>query len=226
MNKDTPALAVDRDPAVPAWPLAVAAVLVALGVAGLRSARVHAFDMRVLLAMRHPSDLAQPLGPPWLQEMLRDFVALGGTGVLTLFVAGGFGFLWVSGRRFDARWFAGGIIGAFAIGSGLKHLIGRPRPELVPHEAWTFTAGFPSGHTMMATVTWLLLAFALTDAGGERAVRNLALLGALLIAFLVGSGRVYLGVHWPSDVVAAWGLGIAWVWLLRRAMRRCPDGPG
>lgn len=204
---------------VPVWPLLVAGALIALGLAGLLFAQVHAYDVRILLALRHPSDLAQMLGPRWLQDMLRDFVGLGGIGVLVLFIAGGLGLQWLTGRRRDAGWFLGGVIGAFVIGSVMKHLIGRPRPELVPHTAYTFTASFPSGHTLMATVVWLLLAFALADAVGKHAVRGLAIAGALLIALLVGVGRVYLGVHWPSDVVEAWGIGIAWIWLLHFARR-------
>lgn len=198
----------------PVWPLAVACVLIALGLAGLLLAAAHAFDIRILLAMRHPGDPAQPFGPRWLQDALRDFVGLGGIGVLVVFIAGGIGIEWLAGRRHDAGWFLGGVLGAFVIGSVLKHVIARPRPELVPHAAYTFTASFPSGNTLMATVVWLLLALALADAIGKRGVRVLAVAGALLIAFLVGVGRVYLGVHWPSDVIEAWGLGIGWVWVL------------
>lgn len=202
--------------AVSIWPFCVAVVLIALGFAGLLLAPVHAWDIRILLGMRQAADPATALGPRWFQDMLRDFVGLGGIGVLVLFIAGGIGLLWLADRRREAGAFLGGVIGAFVIASVLKHLIGRPRPELVSHAAYTFTASFPSGNTMMATVVWLLLALALADATGRRGVRNLAVLGALVIAFLVGVGRVYMGVHWPSDVVEAWGLGIAWVWLLRR----------
>ncbi|MGH8153319.1 MAG: phosphatase PAP2 family protein [Rhodanobacteraceae bacterium] len=206
-----------RRKAVPAWPLIGACVLIALGFAGLLAAPVHALDMRILLAMRHPADLAQPVGPLWFQGMLRDFVGLGGIGVLVLFIAGGLGVLWLSRRHGDAWWFLGGVIGAFIIASVMKHLIGRPRPQLIPHETYVFTASFPSGNTMMAMVVWLLLAFAVADAVGKRAVRDYAVFGALVITFLVGAGRVYMGVHWPSDVIEAWGLGIAWVWVLRYA---------
>ena len=200
---------------MPWWPLLVACALIVLGFAGLLLAPVHVLDGRVLLALRDPVDPAQMLGPRWLQDMLRDFVGLGGIGVLVLFIAGGLGLLWLAGRRRDAGWLLGGVIGAFVVASVLKHVIARPRPELVPHAAYTFTASFPSGNTLMATVVWLLLAFALADASGRRAIRNLGVLGALVIALLVGVGRIGMGVHWPSDVIEAWGLGMAWVWLLR-----------
>jgi undecaprenyl-diphosphatase len=210
---------------VPVWPAVVAGLLIALGVAGLLLASAHALDVRVLLAMRHPGDPAQLLGPRWLQDALRDFVGLGGTGVLAVFIAGGLGIQWLAGRRRDAGWFLGGVLGAFAIGSGLKHVVARPRPELVPHAAYTFTASFPSGNTLMATVVWLLLALALANAIGKCGVRVLAVAGALLIAVLVGVGRVYLGVHWPSDVIEAWGIGIGWVWLLCYARGRRLNAP-
>lgn len=210
---------------IPAWPLVVACILIAIGFWGLLLASVHVFDIRILLAMHHAGDPAQALGAPWLQDMLRDFVGLGGIGVLVLFIAGGMGLLWLAGRRREVVWFAGGVAGAFVIATVLKHLIARPRPELVPHAVYTFTASFPSGNTLMATVVWLLLALVLADVTGKRGVRNLAVAGALLIAFMVGAGRVYMGVHWPSDVIEAWGLGIAWVWCLRYARGQRVNAP-
>lgn len=219
MSRSVPLVTPARRRALPAWPLAAGIVLIALGFAGLLSAPVHALDTRILLALRHPANPAQLAGPPWFQDMLRDFMGLGGIGVLILFIAGGLGILWLAGRRREAWWFLGGVIGAFIIASVMKRLIGRPRPELIPHETYVFTASFPSGNTLMATVVWLLLAFALADAAGKRAVRDYAVFGALVIAFLVGVARVYMGVHWPSDVIEAWGIGIAWVWLLRLGVR-------
>lgn len=210
---------------MPAWPLAAAAALIVLGLAGFLWAPVHALDIRILLAMRHPETPSQLLGPPWFREMLRDFMGLGGEGVVVIFIACGLGVLWLAGRRREAWWFLGVVVGAFVIASVSKHLIARPRPELIPHEAYTFTASFPSGHTMMATVVWLSLALALADAVGKRAVRDFAVAIALVIAFVVGASRVYMGVHWPSDIVESWGLGIAWVWLLRRFWRAGVDAP-
>lgn len=219
MSRSVPLVTPARRRVVPAWPLAVGVVLIALGFAGLLSAPVHALDTRILLALRNPANPAQLAGPLWFQDMLRDFMGLGGIGVLVLFIAGGLGILWLAARRREAWWFLGGVIGAFIIASVMKRLIGRPRPELIPHETYVFTASFPSGNTLMATVVWLLLAFALADAVGRRAVRDYAVFGALVIAALVGVARVYMGVHWPSDVIEAWGIGIAWVWLLRLGMR-------
>lgn len=215
MSTSAPIATTTRRGAVAVWPLVIACILIALGFAGLLAPSMHAFDIRILMAMRHPADPAQLLGPHWLQDGLRDFMGLGGIGVLVLFIAAGLILLWLAGRRRDAGWFLGGVIGAFIIASVLKHVIARPRPELIPHETYVFTASFPSGNTLMATVVWLLLALALTDGTGKRMLRDFAVLVALAIAFAVGATRVYMGVHWPSDVIEAWGLGIGWVWLLR-----------
>lgn len=204
---------------MPAWPLVVGCLLIVLGFVGWLVPSAHALGTHTLLAMRNPADPAQLLGPHWLQEGLRDFMGLGGEGVVILFIAGGLGTLWLAGRRREAFWFLGDVIGAFVIASVLKHILARARPQLIPHDAYTFTASFPSGHTMMATVVWLWLALVLGEAIGRRGARNLLVAGALIIAFLVGASRVYMGVHWPSDVVESWGLGIAWVWVLRAVKR-------
>ncbi|HEX7348439.1 MAG TPA: phosphatase PAP2 family protein [Rhodanobacteraceae bacterium] len=208
-----------RSRRAPTWPLVVGCALIVLGFVGWLVAPAHAFDIHTLLAMRNPADPAQLLGPRWLQEMLRDFMGLGGEGVVILFIAVGLGGLWLADHRREAFWFLGNVVGAFVIASVLKHVLARPRPELIPHAAYTFTASFPSGHTMMATVVWLWLALVLGDAIGKRAARAWLVTGALVIAFLVGASRVYMGVHWPSDVVESWGLGIAWVWVLRAFKR-------
>ena len=133
--------------------------------------------------------------------MIRDFMALGGTGVLVVFMSATLGMLWLAGRRNQAGWFGGGVVVAFVVASLLKHLIARPRPELIPHAAYTFTASFPSGHTVMATVAWLLIALAIADATGQRSMRWFAVAVGSLLALLVGISRVYMGVHWPGDVL-------------------------
>ncbi|TAN03428.1 MAG: phosphatase PAP2 family protein [Rhodanobacteraceae bacterium] len=224
MNSNASALA-PRRATTPWWPLVIACLLILIGFAGLLLPSVHALDIRTLLAMRHPADPSQLLGPRWLQEGLRDFMGLGGIGVLVLFIGTGIVLLWLAERRRDAGWFLGGVIGAFIIASVLKHVIGRPRPELIPHETYVFTASFPSGNTLMATVVWLLLALVLADATRRRLLREFAVLVALVIALLVGVSRVYMGVHWPSDVIEAWGLAMAWVWLLRRFWHAGVNGP-
>lgn len=179
-------------------------------------------DERLLLAMREPGDATDPLGPGWFEETARDITGLGGIGILTLttlFIAG---FLILQRKRHTA------IYLLLAIGSGvllstlLKIVFARPRPDLVPHAMSVYTNSFPSGHSMMSAVTFLTIGAIL--AGTQPGLRLKAyLLGvAALLTLLIGLSRVYLGVHWPTDVLAGWTAGAAWAllcWVVAEQLR-------
>jgi undecaprenyl-diphosphatase len=184
----------------------------------------HAFDETILLGLRSVSDPSDPLGPGWLEESMRDVTALGSTGVLTFITLAVAGFL-VLQRKAHAAWFVVVAVGGGMLLSTLfKMGFDRPRPDLVPHGAMVYTASFPSGHSMMAAVTYLTLGALLARVQPHRRLK-LYLLGlAIVLAAAVGVSRVYLGVHWPTDVLAGWTLGAAWallcwaglLWLQRR----------
>lgn len=181
------------------------------------------FDARLLLALRNPADLSDPLGPGWLEEMGRDFTALGGTGVLVLLGASVTGYLLLSGHHRTALFTVIALAGGWLLSSLLKLGFDRPRPDLVPHGSIVYTASFPSGHSMMAAVTYLTLAIILARAQPHHRLKAYLLLIAILLTVLVGMSRVYLGVHWPSDVLAGWTAGAAWAslcWLAARALQR------
>jgi undecaprenyl-diphosphatase len=182
-----------------------------------------AIDQALLLALRSPADPAAPLGPGWLAEMGRDITALGGVAVLMLLTLAVTVFMAL--RRL---WHAAGLLLA-AVGSGilastlLKAAFERPRPDLVPHGSYVSTASFPSGHSMMAAVVYLTLGALLARVEPDGRVKAFVLTSAVLLTLLVGISRVYLGVHWPTDVLAGWTVGAGWAllfWLIARALQR------
>ncbi|HUE46841.1 MAG TPA: phosphatase PAP2 family protein [Aestuariivirgaceae bacterium] len=182
-----------------------------------------AIDEAILLALRDPADSTQPLGPPWLEEMMRDFTGLGGTGFLTLVTLATAGFL-VLRRKHKA---ALAVLVAVGVGimlsMAVKFGIDRPRPDLVPHGSYVYTASFPSGHSMMSAVVYLTLAAMLARVQSQWRLRIYILAVAVLVTLLVGFSRVYLGVHWPSDVLAGWAVGAAWAlscWLAMLLLQR------
>jgi undecaprenyl-diphosphatase len=169
-----------------------------------------AFDEWLIVALRTPGDLADPVGPAWLEEMMRDFTALGSTGVLTVMVLAIAGFLAMTRKGHAALLVLAAVTGGVLISQTMKWAYARPRPNLVPHGAEVFTASFPSGHSMMSAVVYLTLGALLARTQSDRAVKAYILVVAVLLTVLVGASRVYLGVHWPSDVLAGWALGGLW----------------
>jgi len=170
----------------------------------------HAFDEWLIIALRTPGDPADPIGPKWLEEMMRDFTAMGSTGVLTLMVLTIAGFLAMTRKAFAALLVLASVAGGVFIGQTMKWAYARPRPDLVPHGAEVFTASFPSGHSMMSAVVYLTLGALLARTQTDRAVKTYILVIAVILTVLVGVSRVYLGVHWPTDVLAGWALGGVW----------------
>jgi undecaprenyl-diphosphatase len=182
-----------------------------------------AIDRTLLLMLRSSEDLADPLGPAWLEEVGRDMTALGGVAVLTLLTLAVAVFMAL--RRL---WSAAGLLLA-AVGSGvlvstvLKDTFERARPDLVPHGSYVASASFPSGHSMMAAVVYLTLGALLARVEPDGRVKVFVLGMAILLTLLVGLSRVYLGVHWPTDILAGWTLGAAWAllfWLIARTLQR------
>lgn len=177
------------------------------------------FDERVLLMLRHADDPATPIGPAWLAEAGRDITAIGGTAVLMLMIAAVTGYLWLAGKH-GAMWLVlASTIGGWLLSSLLKYFFGRPRPDVVPHLADVHTASFPSGHSMMSAVVYLTLGALLTRLVARPVVKLYILAVACLLTGLVGASRVYLGVHYPTDVLAGWLAGLVWAtlcWLVAR----------
>jgi undecaprenyl-diphosphatase len=185
----------------------------------VKEGETYGFDRRILLAMRRPGDLA-PIGSPAFQEAVRDVSALGGTTVLGLVTVITVGFLALDGKSRMAWFAAGSVVGGVVVAALLKDVFQRPRPEIVPHIAYAANSSFPSGHSMMSAVTYLTLGALLARSQEQKRLKAYFLLLAALLTFLVGLSRVYLGVHWPSDVLAGWMAGAIWAMVCWLAARR------
>jgi undecaprenyl-diphosphatase len=183
-------------------------------------------DERLVLAMRSAGDPTDPIGPRWFEEMMRDFTALGGTAVLGGIAVAGLVYLILLNRRGTALMTVIAFGGGVAVSLVLKELFDRPRPDLVAHGSHVYTKSFPSGHSMLSAVTYLTLGAVLARVQSRWILKVYMIALALGISLLVGVSRVYLGVHWPSDVVAGWAAGSAWalgVWGVTHMLQRTGD---
>jgi undecaprenyl-diphosphatase len=208
------------------FPVLLAGILIAGGLWGLfelaeiaRSPVTNDLDVRILLSFREPGDPANPIGSEKLESWMRDITALGGTAVLVLLTALVMLYLMMAGKWQIAVFVLAAVGGGQIVSTLLKLGIDRPRPDLVPHLMLETSRSFPSGHAMMSAVTYLTLGSLLARIVKERRLKIFFLTVAVLLTFIVGVSRIYLGVHWPSDVLAGWCAGFAWAmiwWLIAR----------
>ena len=176
-----------------------------------------AFDTKILQALRNPDDPSKPVGPPWIEGSLLDLTALGGPTVLTLVVLSVIGFLLLQTRYRTALFVAVTWLSGEVVNSALKHAFNRPRPTIVPHLREAFSTSFPSGHAMESAIVYLTLGAILMRVADSGLTKVYCLGIAVLLTVLVGASRVYLGVHYPTDVIGGWIIGFAWAsicWLV------------
>lgn len=207
------------------WPALALAGIAALGLAmkicwELLEGESFSWDRAILLMLRKPGHPDTPIGPAWLLQSAIDLSALGGFTLLWLFGASGLLFLVWIGRRAEAAWIAASLIGASLLDAGLKQWLHRPRPEVVPHLAQVSNASFPSGHAMISAAVYLTLGVMLAEGQARAGPRAWVVGFSGLIVLLIGCSRIYLGVHWPSDVLAGWGFGAAWALVVFAVNRR------
>jgi len=179
-------------------------------------------DTAILLAFRAQDDPEDPLGPRWVEEVGRDFTALGGVGVLLLLTATTVGYLLLDGRPYLALLAVFAVAGGLVMSLLLKNFFDRPRPDLVTHGSYGVTSSFPSGHSMMSAVVYLTLGALLARTQAKTRLKFYLIAVALFFTVLVGISRVYLGVHWPTDVLAGWAAGATWaiiVWIAARLLQ-------
>ena len=183
----------------------------------------HALDRMILLALRTPGSLNDPLGPRWLEEIFRDFTSFGSVAVLTFALLAAAGYLFLQKKYRSMLLMVAAIVGGTVLSLLLKYGFDRPRPDLVAPYAHTLTSSFPSGHALLAATTYLTMGALLARVQPQRSLKIYLMCLAILLTLIVGFTRVYLGVHWPTDVLAGWTVGGVWAltcWLVAQLLQR------
>jgi undecaprenyl-diphosphatase len=204
--------------------LCVVSVWLFIALAGeVREGETDAMDKAILKAFREPSDLSNPIGSRRVEEAVRDITALGSMTVLGLFSAAVLGFLLFT-RRFHASLLLGAALGGgILLNWSMKNFFNRPRPEYVTPLHYVDSNSFPSGHSLLAAVVYLTLGALVARMVVTRRQKLYVMAVAVFLTFIVGVSRIYLGVHYPSDVLAGWTIGLIWsilCWLTARHLQR------
>jgi undecaprenyl-diphosphatase len=181
------------------------------------------FDNRVLLALRRADNPSIPIGPAWLRAGALDITALGSPTVLGLATLAVCGFLMLQGTARTATFVFLATTGGWLVNETLKEAFQRARPAIVPHLQTVVTLSFPSGHAMNSAAVYLTLGALTMRVADRRVTKFYCMAAAMFVTFLVGASRIFLGVHYPTDVLAGWLLGMTWAlacWTLERRIER------
>lgn len=188
------------------------------------------FDREILLAMRNTQGA---IGPVWLQGVVRDLTALGSHVVLILVVLIVASYLLLLRDRTTALFVVVSALSGTFLNTLLKLLFGRPRPDIISHLTEVATLSFPSGHAALSAVIYLTIGFLLAGTHRSFVFRAYFIGVAIVLTLLVGVSRIYLGVHYPTDVIGGWSFGTAWALLClsglqalqRRRIMQPPENP-
>ena len=204
---------------IPEYTTELAVVIISIGLfAFVKLANVvtdgatRGFDEYILLMFRDPTGL-DPLGPAWLEVVVRDITAMGGVLMLGLLSLAVCGYLLLKRNYRLALFVAISVTSGSLLNTLLKGLIERPRPDIVPHETSAALSSFPSGHAMMSAVVFLTLGALLALSSEDTRIKFYILFWSVFMTVIVGISRVYLGVHWPTDIIAGWIAGSIWALL-------------
>jgi undecaprenyl-diphosphatase len=168
------------------------------------------FDESIIKYFRLSDNISEPAGPSFLTEFMLDVTSLGGGTIITLITIFVLGFL-ILQKRYNTMWLVlAATIGGTLITLGLKEFYGRERPDLIYRLVDVSSLSFPSGHSMMSAVVYLTQAAIIGRIQKNRKIRIYILSVALFLTFIIGLSRVYLGVHYPTDVLGGWTIGLAW----------------
>ncbi|EJL23849.1 membrane-associated phospholipid phosphatase [Novosphingobium sp. AP12] len=174
---------------------------------------------RAGLLFWHDSTL-RPDGSTKMLEGVRDVTALGGVLLRNVFALAAVAALLFLRLRREAVLFALTVASGWAVNSALKGLVGRARPQILPHLTEAGGNSFPSGHSFNSAVVYIAMALAFAALTSRRSVRWTVIVGAMIVSLAIAWSRVWLGVHWPSDVVAGWLGGAGWAFLASALLYR------
>ena len=181
------------------------------------------FDEWVLSALRQEADPGRVKGPWWLQAGAEDLTALGSPTVLGLTVLAVTGYLFLHGLYRNGLFIFSASVGGWVLNWLLKAAFERTRPDIVPHLREVMSSSFPSGHALTSAAVYLTLGALLMRIAEGRLAKYYCIAIAMFLTFLVGSSRVFLGVHYPTDVIAGWLIGMTWAllcWVVERTLER------
>jgi undecaprenyl-diphosphatase len=170
-------------------------------------------DQTLLVAFRNAREPADPLGPAWLERVFADLTSLGSFTVLGVVVLIVFGFLWLDGKHHAALLVLLSAASGVVLSTLLKDGFERPRPELISRLTEVSSASFPSGHAMLSATIYLMLGVLIARVQMRPGLKIYPILVAIGLVASIGVSRLYLGVHWPTDVLAGWLVGAAWALL-------------
>lgn len=176
-------------------------------------------DSAGLLFWRRGADLV-PAGPQWLLEAVRDITALGGVLLRNLILIGVLAALLFLRLKREAVLLTATVMGGWLVNSLVKLAVGRPRPMIVPHLTEAGGQSFPSGHSFNSAVVYIAIALAFAAMSPRRSVRWTLVGTAIALSIAIAVSRVWLGVHFPTDVAAGWLGGAGWAFLASALLHR------